>query len=141
MSEADCRQGTVSAGSCCRQWQAWCNFWFKPADPTPLCFMRIVAGVLTIYVHLASSFDLSAFFGKDAWYSREIADRYRRETPNINPELGWQPSGKFTFPLDASQRELLGEFCNRICEDPAVRTQVIAFLSRLDIEPELRNEV
>ena len=52
-------------------WRAWTGFWFTPADPTPLCLMRIVAGLLTLYVHVAYSFDLQAFFGPKGGTPRE----------------------------------------------------------------------
>jgi hypothetical protein len=62
-------------------WQRWIGFWFTPADPTTLGFMRVVTGLLVLYVHLAYCFDLQAFFGKDGWYSLTAIDRERKESP------------------------------------------------------------
>ena len=79
----DRRQVTRSTGidnrESARAWAAWCRFWFTPADPTPLCLMRIVAGLLVLYVHVAYTFDLQALFGADGWYPTAMADRERRE--------------------------------------------------------------
>ena len=68
-----------------RAWAAWCRFWFTPADPTPLCLMRIVAGLLALYVHIAYTFDLQALMGRDGWYSVAQADQERRMWPNRVP--------------------------------------------------------
>src|SRR6266566_2650941 len=62
-----------------RAWAAWCRFWFTPADPTPLCLMRIVAGLLVLYVHVAYTFDLHALFGPDGWVPTAQANQERRE--------------------------------------------------------------
>src|SRR5437660_10054980 len=72
-----------------RVWAAWSRFWFTPADPTPLCLMRIVAGLLVLYVHVAYTFDLQALFGGRAWYSAEQANRERREWPWFVPPPTW----------------------------------------------------
>src|SRR5207302_10192475 len=54
-----------SAGPVSRAWAAWCRFWFTPADPTPLCLMRIVAGLLVLYVHVAHTLPLHPLVGPD----------------------------------------------------------------------------
>lgn len=73
-------------------WQKWVSFWFAPADPTPLGFMRIVTGCLCLYIHVAYSFDLQAFFGKDSWYGLAFADRERHEIPQYVGPLDWSDS-------------------------------------------------
>ena len=35
--------------------QRWTEFWFAPGDPTTLGFIRIVTGLLILYLHLAYS--------------------------------------------------------------------------------------
>ncbi|MFO0849801.1 MAG: hypothetical protein U0871_14795 [Gemmataceae bacterium] len=71
-------------------WRRWLDFWFAPADPTPLGFIRIVTGCLAVYVHLAYSFDLQNFFGKDGWFGLEFINRERREVPHAAPPLTWE---------------------------------------------------
>ena len=54
---------------------AWGRFWFQPSDPTTLAFMRIITGLLVLYVHLAYCFDFQAFFGRNALV-RELENRH-----------------------------------------------------------------
>lgn len=70
-------------------WRRWLDFWFAPADPTPLGFIRVVTGCLVVYVHLAYSFDLRGFFGPDGWYGLAYSNRERREVPHASPPLTW----------------------------------------------------
>ncbi len=70
-------------------WRRWVRFWFTPADPTTMGFIRLVAGCLALYTHLAYSFDLQAFFGPNAWYGLAEIDRERKSTPHLIPALGW----------------------------------------------------
>lgn len=70
-------------------WKAWEQFWFSPADPTTLGFMRLVGGFLIFYVHLSYSFDLQTFFGKDAWLDLPTANLLRREIPTFAPGTQW----------------------------------------------------
>ena len=44
-----------------RMAQSWNRFWFTPSDPTTLGAIRIFCGVLTLYTHLAYTYDLRAF--------------------------------------------------------------------------------
>ncbi len=71
-------------------WGKFLGFWFNPADPTPMAFIRIVTGCLTLYVHLVYSFDLTAFFGRDAWYDLDTANRGRWEEPTRVPATAWE---------------------------------------------------
>jgi uncharacterized membrane protein YphA (DoxX/SURF4 family) len=48
-------------------WEAWNDFWFTPANPATLSFIRVLAGAMLFYTHLVWSFDLSGFFGPDGW--------------------------------------------------------------------------
>src|SRR4051812_20082648 len=62
-------------------WRRFTDFWFAPADPTTLGFIRVVTGLLVLYVHAAYCFDLRAFFGPDGWYSLDAINRERHEFP------------------------------------------------------------
>ena len=63
------------------------RFFFSPTDPSTLGFMRIMAGLLVLYVHAAYSLDLQAFLGPNAWLNQEVANRQRREVPNFVTSL------------------------------------------------------
>jgi hypothetical protein len=65
----------------------WTAFWFAPSDPTTLGFMRVMTGLLILYIHLAYSLDLQAFFGKYGWYGLAYIDRERHEFPWAVPSL------------------------------------------------------
>ena len=67
------------------------RFWFTPFDPTTLGFIRVVTGLMIVYTHLAYCYDLTGFFGKDAWWDLASIDRERKEYPHIAPPLtGWE---------------------------------------------------
>jgi hypothetical protein len=61
--------------------EAWNRFWFRPADPTPLGVIRIVTGLLVLYVHLAYTVDLQELFGPHAWIDAQGIDKVRHEVP------------------------------------------------------------
>jgi hypothetical protein len=67
----------------------WNGFWFNPADPTCLGCIRIFAGLITLYVHLAYSIDLQEFFGRDAWVSHAGMERFRHELPFMPRSTQW----------------------------------------------------
>lgn len=71
-------------------WGKFLDFWFRPADPTTMAFIRIVTGCLVLYVHLVYSFDLISFFGRNAWYDLDTANRQRWEEPARLPPLDWE---------------------------------------------------
>ena len=64
-------------------WQRWKDFWFHPADPTTLGFIRIMTGLLVLYIHLAYSLDLQSFFGPHGWYAGRFIERERHESPGM----------------------------------------------------------
>src|SRR5439155_22444327 len=80
-------------------WQRWKDFWFRPADPTTLGFIRITTGLLVLYIHLAYSLDLQAFFGKHGWYAASYIDRERHETPYyLEPFFGGWNEPRAVYP-------------------------------------------
>jgi hypothetical protein len=72
--------------------RAWDRFWFRPADPTTLGLMRICCGLMVLYVHLAYTFDLQAFFGANAWFDLKAANEFRYDFPNAALPSGWTQS-------------------------------------------------
>jgi hypothetical protein len=114
-------------------WDAWCRFWFRPADPTPLCLMRIVTGLLVLYVHVAYTFDLQALFGRDGWYPTAMADRERREWPLFTPQTTWGPRKKpaLRMPENGDQRHALRVFVDNLAADPTKQDKVFTLLRDL----------
>jgi len=111
---------------------AWSRFWFLPADPTTLGLMRIAAGCVALYIHLAYSLELNEFFGPDAWLSQEAANRERLEQPIFAPALGWQqPPEPIRFPQLPHRRAAIFEVLRRLPDDPDARITRLLFLSTL----------
>jgi len=72
--------------------QGWNRFWFTPADPTVLGFIRLCAGFIIFYVYFAYSFDLEAFFGPKAWLDNQAMAEIRTQAPFIGPSMNWDES-------------------------------------------------
>jgi hypothetical protein len=101
---------------------AFGRFFFSPTDPTTLGFMRIMTGVLLLYVHAAYSLDLKSFFGPHGWWGQQAANTQRREA-------GFSPR-----PLEWADFEPTLQ----IEEVPHRRGAVIDYLRKLPLEPEAR---
>lgn len=116
-------------------WQRWKDFWFRPADPTTLGFIRICTGLLVLYIHLAYSLDLQAFFGEHGWYAKRFIDRERREVPSYStPFFGGyedrpQVAQLSEFP---HRRQALMTFLRGLPADKAERAAAIAYLNRIN---------
>ena len=73
-----------------RRWiQAWNWFWFHPADPTPLGFIRLCCGLMVLYIHLAYTYDLQTFFGANAWLGQRTMQEFLHDSPTLKPPSGW----------------------------------------------------
>jgi hypothetical protein len=70
--------------------RGWSRFWFTPADPTPLGVVRILCGLMLLYIHLAYCYDLMNFYGPDAWLDLSIMNEYRRDQPFAAPNPSWE---------------------------------------------------
>ena len=70
----------------------WSQFWFTPADPTLLGFIRICAGLFVFYVHLAYTVDLSELLGPHAWVDVQAMHDYRYEMPFTALPTDWSES-------------------------------------------------
>lgn len=122
--------------------RAWNAFWFTPADPTPLALMRIVTGIVVIYVHVAYTLDLDAFFGPDGWYNVELVNRTRHEFPQQLGPTNWDPPpASYQLPGNASQRRAVRQFLQRLPARPEDRNRSLAFLHYLPMQPEDRVRV
>jgi hypothetical protein len=76
--------------------QGWSRFWFTPADPTTLGFIRLCIGFVVLYTHICYSFDLLSYVSpKQAWIDASALDYIRNKTPVMtmpdefpNPDQG-----------------------------------------------------
>jgi hypothetical protein len=98
--------------------QGWNRFWFRPGDPTVLGLVRICCGLMTLYVHLAYTYDLQAFFGRNAWLSLETANEFRREAPWVAPTSTWEEPSALPLPSDPEEREQVVHAMQRWGIDP-----------------------
>ena len=109
------RENDSLAGLGLRTVQAWDRFWFTPADPTILGMIRICCGLVVLYVHLAYSYDLQVFFGRDAWLSLDKVNQSRLMTPPegtayqdrmpwVGPPTGWQPVVPHPYTNEAERK-------------------------------------
>ncbi|MBY0461231.1 MAG: hypothetical protein K2V38_28235, partial [Gemmataceae bacterium] len=115
-------------------WQKWVGFWFPAADPTTLGFIRVVTGLLVLYIHLAYSVDLQQFFGKHGWYSAALVERERREYPwQASPLLSWDPESAVPAraPDYPHRNKAVMRFIRNLPEDEATRKRALAFLKRV----------
>jgi hypothetical protein len=120
------KAASVVRGAVVRAALAWDAFWFAPANPTTLGLIRILAGALVLYAHLAYSYDLQAFFGKNAWLSVAQADFLRKTTPHPPPPTGWEPvRADLILPPDRKERERVVDYLRNLPDDPAERTRLI----------------
>jgi len=70
--------------------EGWNRFWFTPADPTTLGFMRISCGLVVLFIHFAYTWDLQEFFGKNAWIDSASINDYRLHQPWQVLPWDWQ---------------------------------------------------
>ena len=57
----------------------WDRFWFSPVDPAMIGLLRILGGGMILYTHAVWSLSLNAFFGSQAWLSREVVALMQRD--------------------------------------------------------------
>src|SRR5262245_22539444 len=86
---------------------AWNNFFFKPGDPTTLGLMRLIAGTVVVYVHLAHTPDLINFFGPKGWADDKLVENLRHEYPVILLSSEWDtPNTNFDVPNDQEMKRV-----------------------------------
>ncbi len=108
---------------------AWNRFWFQPTDPTTLGFMRIIVGLVVIYVHLAYCFDLQAFFGPDGFWNQRIANRERQEFPLQAHTWNWDlPKMSVSTPQLVDRRVAVFDFLKHLPEDKNERESSLRYL-------------
>lgn len=70
-------------------WAAWDRFWFKPADPTTLSFIRVCAGFVVFYIHIAYCFGLLDYVGPEAWLDTRVTKYLRSDVEIFAPSSDW----------------------------------------------------
>ena len=70
----------------------WNRFWFRRADPLPVCFMRLMAGMVIFYVFFNYSFGLHSYFGPDGWIDLESINNARHNMAYHSPTTKWEQS-------------------------------------------------
>lgn len=89
--------------------RSWDRFWFHPADPSTLGLIRLLAGLLVFYVHVAYSYDLQILMGENAVLSLEKANEQRQYSRFTAPPSSWTEQreryqGRGQFPLKEDSR-------------------------------------
>jgi hypothetical protein len=77
----------------------WNRFWFTPGDPTTLACVRIVVGLVLLYVHVTTGREVLNFIGPEGWIDaqavrefQEVPDKFFRDaTPEMREANTWRP--------------------------------------------------
>ena len=117
-------------------WRRWAGFWFTPTDPSTIAFIRIVTGILALYIHLAYSLDLQAFFGKHAWYGTAYAERERKQYPwLVSSFTDWDDSTAGPrVPDYPHRRKAVLEFLHNLPGTKDERAARLAFIAEMNKE-------
>lgn len=107
---------------------AWDRFWFQPGSPTTLGLIRLCAGVLTLYVHLAYSYDLFEFFGADGWMNLKRANQQRYEAPWYGTSTRWVGTVPSLYLPD--ERAPLVDWIKEVAAEPRTKQLAISELRR-----------
>jgi hypothetical protein len=97
--------------------RAWNRFWFKPIDPTGLGFMRILCGLLVLYVHLVYSYDFYSYVGPNSWLDVPTQNYLRHETLIEHVPTSWTDQQQFVDPNEARGEYLWSIYFH--VQDPA----------------------
>ncbi|MEZ6139323.1 MAG: hypothetical protein R3B84_02020 [Zavarzinella sp.] len=107
------------------------RFFFLPAPPTILGFMRIMTGTIFLYTLFAYSYGLQEFMGPDGWYPHDMINKMRRQEPQILPPLEEQ---RFRSAILLDQvphrREAVIEFLRRLKPSTEERRRQLRFIDK-----------
>jgi hypothetical protein len=96
----------------------WEDFWFAPADPTPLALIRISCGMIVVYTLFVYSFKLQEYEGEFGWHDlREQRERIK-ERPVYFAPLNWDRAGQLPLPKDEFQKEYVREYRRKWGSEP-----------------------
>ncbi|MEZ6093701.1 MAG: HTTM domain-containing protein [Pirellulaceae bacterium] len=75
------------------------RFWFRPADPAVLSLLRLMAGIVIFYTHLAWTLELDTFFGSHgvlpATYRSDLSVDFRFAWSHFD----WLPNDHWLMPV------------------------------------------
>jgi hypothetical protein len=87
--------------------QSWDKFWFAPADPTRLGFMRIICGMVVLFIHVVYTQDLQEFMGKNAWIDLTSINEHRLEQPWLVMSWDWNAAPQHPPAANKEERDYL----------------------------------
>ena len=91
---------------CMPRWlRPWEQFWFTPADPTVLAFIRISCGMIVVYTLFVYSFKLQDFMGEHAWHDLELQRQRIEESPVLYGPLDWTEAGQLPEPKNEFEKQ------------------------------------
>jgi hypothetical protein len=93
--------------------QGWNRFWFQPADPTPLAFIRLCCGLLAVYTLVVYSYDLQEFMGARGWLDLDMRLDQVRKSLFFPTPLGWGESALLPPPVNAAQKNYVEQYRKR----------------------------
>ena len=119
--------------------QRWMDFWFSPADPTMLGFIRIVAGLLVLYLHFSYTMDLDRFFGRVGFWGQDYINRERKEYPwPLESFFAWDEradgvseSAMARVPEYPHRKKAVMDFIRNLPTERAQREASLRFYTRL----------
>lgn len=79
--------------------KGWDRFWFSAADPAILGLMRILAGAIIFYTHLAWGRELSTFFGNQAMIPGDYRAQLVNGTSYMWSHFDWLPNDAWLWPV------------------------------------------
>jgi hypothetical protein len=82
----------------------WEQFWFTPADPALLGFIRIACGLIATYTFFIYTFSLQDFMGENAWHDMDLRNQARYERPIAAGPLEWTFAGTLPTPRTPWQK-------------------------------------
>jgi len=95
------------------------DFFFRPIDSATFGLIRICAGFIILYVHLAYFLDLQVLFGPGAWYDLRTANEFRYNIPVEKPQMAWGPDlARLPPPETQEEEQALLDYQRRWGADP-----------------------
>jgi hypothetical protein len=95
----------------------WIAFWFTPKDPTVLCLMRILAGLVTLYTIFIHGLTLPQFMGADGWCDVNLRRQQIHDQPYVvAPLFAVSTSGNdepIPAPSNDMERKYLTDYRKR----------------------------
>lgn len=116
----------VPAGNILERWiRGWDWFWFHPADPTLLGALRILTGMIVVWVQLAYTVDLDALLGPKGLLDVHTVNEFRHNWPWMTIPASWESDMEAYFaglqslkPPAAEQRAEIEQYVRTWDVDP-----------------------